>query len=218
MQTVIDITGQKFHRLRVVERVLEGTREARWLCVCDCGTQKILTGSVLRRGDTRSCGCLNQEKLRARATHGMSKAAVYRNWATMRQRCSNPLVHNYADYGGRGITVCARWEKFELFLEDMGMPPNGCSIERRDNERGYNKQNCYWATRTEQNHNKRNNRLLTVGALTLPLSAWAKELGVAHATLRERLDRGWSVEDACTRAPRPVRRTGKVIHISSVGE
>ena len=218
MQRIIDITGQKFHRLQVVRRVFGSTKEARWLCVCDCGTQKVLTGSVLRRGDTRSCGCLNLEKLRARATHGMTQSPVYRNWATMIQRCTNPKVPNYANYGGRGITVCRRWLSFENFLADMGTPPSGLLLERRKNDKGYTPKNCYWATRTEQNRNKRNNRLLTVGTLTLPLIAWAKELGVAHATLRERLDRGWSVEDACTRAPRPLLRRGKVIHISSVGE
>ena len=217
MQRAIDITGQKFHRLRVLRRAITAShREAQWLCVCDCGTEKVLTGSVLRRGDTKSCGCLNVEQLRNRATHGMSKTPTYKNWATMLQRCSNPHVPNYSNYGGRGITVCARWRIFENFLRDMGAAPRGLSLERSNNAKGYSKGNCYWATRAEQSRNKRNNRMLAVGALVRPLIDWARETGIAHATLRERLERGWSVEDACTRPPRPIR--GKRIDIVSAAE
>lgn len=212
MNRAIDITGRKFGRLRVLKRA--GTYksgDALWDCACDCGASKTAQGSALRKGLIKSCGCLQKETRSSNnRTHGMSNTALYRLWAGMVQRCTNPNATNYANYGGRGVTVCKRWLAFLNFKADMGDRPSGTSIERRNNSRGYSPSNCYWATRKEQNSNKRNNRLLTVGKETMPLTHWATRLGIRHATLRERLDRGWSIERACTTPSK-----GKAVRIYS---
>jgi hypothetical protein len=210
MQRLIDEVGNTYGRLTVVARVRrDGRREADWRCQCACGNTAYVSGSNLRTGYVVSCGCyMRSIRGRANRSHGMSHTAAYRNWATMLQRCTNPKTMQYADYGGRGITVCETWRKFAAFHADMGTPVAGRSLERRDNNKGYSKDNCYWATRAEQSRNKRNNVLLTAKGETLTLSEWARRLGTCRATVRERLDRGWSVEDTCTR---PIR--GKALHI-----
>jgi hypothetical protein len=109
----------------------------------------------------------------------------------MRVRCSNPNVPNYAYYGGRGIKVCRRWDKFENFLADMGERPAGTSLDRIDNNGNYTPKNCRWATLIEQARNKRNNRLITFGEETLPLAAWAERIGISKQLLRQRLKYGW---------------------------
>lgn len=131
----------------------------------------------------------------------MSDTATYKSWANMLQRCSNPNNPAYADYGGRGISCCVRWESFTNFLADMGIKPNGLTLERIDNEGGYNVENCCWATRTEQNQNRRSRRMLTHGGETLRISEWATRLGIREPKLRERLDRGWPIDVALTLAP-----------------
>lgn len=111
------------------------------------------------RGESRSCGCLKDEILKtASRTHGHSSpvSPEYRAWNNMRNRCSNPKVNHYQDYGGRGIRVCARWQIFENFLADMGRRPSPLyTLERMDNDGNYEPGNCKWATRYEQQHNKR---------------------------------------------------------------
>lgn len=200
-------------RLTVLRRsTLPLSREAYWVCVCACGTEKVATGSQLRARTVQSCGCLQREtRSRVHKTHGRSKSAAYKNWANMLSRCRNPKATQYKDYGARGIAVCKRWRSFENFLEDMGEPPAGCSIDRIDSNGGYNKKNCQWSTRMEQAANKRSTRLLTFAGVTQHLVAWARDLGVAHATLRERFDRGWSIERALTTPGR-----GKVLHLQSL--
>lgn len=117
-------------------------------------------------------------------------------WRQMKARCLNPKNARYEGYGGRGITICDRWLKFENFREDMGEPPEGLSLERRDNDAGYSKDNCYWATRAEQQANLRTNVRLTYQGKTQHVAAWAREVGLAEITLVTRLRRGWPVERA----------------------
>jgi hypothetical protein len=124
----------------------------------------------------------------------------------MRKRCSNPNDANYEKYGARGIRVCARWEKFESFIADMGRKPGPrYSVERRDNNGNYEPGNCYWATDTEQARNKRSNRLITHDGRTQCLSAWAAESPVSPQHLRGRLRDGWEFADAI-RAPLGAKR------------
>lgn len=119
------------------------------------------------------------------------------------QRCKNPKVKNWHDYGGRGITVCDRWLKFENFLDDMGFrPSDGHSLERRDNNAGYSKENCYWATRLEQAKNKRNNRWIEILGKRQHLAEWAREYNVDHTLIIQRINRGWTEHDAITTPPR----------------
>ena len=131
--------------------------------------------------------------------HGMKDTPEWRVWASLRGRCNSQTHKAYHNYGDRGITVCERWESFENFLEDMGERPSSKhSIDRIDNDGPYSPENCRWATRNEQNRNKRTNRLLTHGGKTLCLAAWAEELSINYMTLLGRLKFGWSVEQAIT--------------------
>lgn len=124
---------------------------------------------------------------------GASK--TYCAWRDMHKRCTNRAYDHYANYGGRGITVCKQWGKFENFLSDMGEAPVGKSLDRRDVDKGYSARNCRWATSLEQAQNKRNNRLLTFEGVTVCLSEWARRVGQSAPTLCKRLKRGWSIEE-----------------------
>jgi hypothetical protein len=163
MPPLIDITAQRFGRLSVLER--SGTTrggQILWLCRCDCGKQVIVQGGDLRKGATRSCGCLRSEStiknslIHGNATRG-KMSPEYRSWRGMKQRCTDPKAHNYKYYGARGITVCARWlNSFEHFLADMGRKPGSdYSIDRRNNDGNYEPANCHWATQSEQVRNQR---------------------------------------------------------------
>jgi len=122
----------------------------------------------------------------------------------MKQRCNNPNFKYYSDYGGRGIKVCDRWLKFENFLADMGERPDGRTIERIDNDKGYSIENCRWATRIENANNKRNNRMITVDGETDTISNWCRRIGINKGTVKSRVYRlGWSYEKAITQ---PVRK------------
>lgn len=141
-------------------------------------------------------------------THGLSKSRVYHIWNAMKMRCENPNSKFYSDYGGRGITVCERWASFENFFEDMGHPPAGTSLERENNDAGYSRANCRWATRMEQARNKRNNVLLTIDGETHPLSVWAERFGIKYGTVHQRLTKyGWTAEDA-VKMPLVTKRAG----------
>ena len=204
---LIEMTGKRFGRLVVVEQAgISLTKKALWLCRCECGEERIIAGYDLRAGNCRSCGCLRRDMLVERnTTHGKTYSKVYRSWAHVLDRCLNPNDGAFQNYGGRGITVCARWQSFENFLKDMGEPPAGAgvSIERVENNGNYEPGNCCWATQKEQSRNKRNNRFLTFNGVTLCVSDWAKRIGMKCSTLQQRIISGWSAEDALTK---PLRR------------
>lgn len=192
--------GARFTRWTVLSSPFKIDRYVRVSCRCDCGTEKSVRVSKLREGTSKSCGCWRNDNL---TTHGMTAKAVRKDsheywiWNMVVQRCRNPMVKNWMDYGGRGITVCDSWLRFENFYADMGpRPGHGYSLERKDNDGGYHKGNCKWATRMEQNKNKRNNRMLTAFGKTQHLAEWSREYGIQHPTILHRLDAGWTVEAA----------------------
>lgn len=144
--------------------------------------------------------------------HGHAKtpsgpSRTYRSWREMKQRCLNVTCKGYPRYGGRGITVCERWLDFENFLADMGERPEGTSLDRVNNDGGYELSNCRWATPAQQSRNKSGIRLLTFQGRTMCVGDWAKELGVWPSSITQRIEYGWPLERALT-TPRPPYRTG----------
>lgn len=132
-------------------------------------------------------------------THGLSHVPEYIVWESMRARCNNPKHPHYENYGGRGITICARWNDFKLFLTDMGRrPTNKHTLERVLNNEGYGPENCIWATRDEQANNKRNNRILSAFGQKHNLTEWSRIIGITPAAILWRLDAGWNLERALT--------------------
>ena len=155
----IDLTGQRFGKLEVLERVANRKSKARWLCQCDCGARKEIQAANLRNGNTRSCGCgMRTHGMTGMRTHGMTSTPEYGIWKGMKRRCLNPRDSYWENYGGRGISICERWlNSFENFYADMGKRPSpDLSIDRYPNNDGnYEPANCRWATKSQQNANRR---------------------------------------------------------------
>jgi hypothetical protein len=162
MSKMVDITGQRFARLIVLNDAGRNQRGlVLWLCCCDCGNKIIVPGICLRSKNTRSCGCLQRDIARKiHLVHGhmphRAPTKTYNSWMAMRQRCNDPGQKHYNRYGGRGIKVCERWSSFENFLADMGERPAGLTLDRYpDNDGNYEPGNCRWATPAEQRKNQR---------------------------------------------------------------
>jgi len=199
MGKYIDMTSERYGRWTVIRNT--GNRLNKhilWEVRCDCGTVAERLGYTLRQGASTSCGCYSGEVNSERLTkHGGKGTKAYQAWKNMRQRCANPNGPQWNDYGGRGITVCERWNDFANFLADMGNPPDGRSLDRIDNDKGYGPDNCRWATSKEQNRNKRSNHMVTYKGIKKPLSEWCEVLGVSYSAAVQRLlYLGYSEEEA----------------------
>ena len=210
MGKLVDLTGQRFGRLKVIKRE-PGLKfgYALWLCICDCGTEIILPSRSLISGNTKSCGCFKREV-------SIGKFVEYRKenlhcpeerdrrleniWSGMRYRCFNPTSKLYPNYGGRGITICQEWSDFYAFQEwafSSGYSED-LTIDRIDVNGPYSPENCRWATLRQQARNKRETIYLTLGEDCKPLADWAEELGIPWGTLHTRYLLGWSDERILT--------------------
>lgn len=191
-----DLVGRRYGML-VVEAFAgraEGRGEAYWRCKCDCGAKATPAGNSLKTGASKSCGCgIRRGLLKANTTHGKTRTPEYRVWSGMLTRCYNKKEKAYQHYGARGITVCARWQGkngFVNFIADMGQRPSGEHwIEREKNDVGYRPDNCVWATRAIQVANKRNTIRVQLGGRTTSLKAACRELGLNYYSIRSRMQR-----------------------------
>lgn len=209
---VMDLTGQRFGRLTALSVVSADSKHVRWLCRCDCGNQSTPTANKLRGGRTVSCGCVRVERARAtKTTHGMSRRHPdYKTWTNIRARCECQTDQAYPDYGARGITLCSRWRDgeghltgFECFIADMGpRPTRQHSIERVDNNRGYEPANCIWATKKKQARNRRSNRIVEVSGEKMAVSEACDRLGLDFNFINGRMQSGFTFERAISQPKR----------------
>lgn len=209
MGKFIDLTGQRFGRLTVIKQgeyyiyPANGYRYVQWLCKCDCGNERTVRACTLRSGDTQSCGCIAKEILIKRnTTHNKYHSRLHSIWSNMKNRCSNPNSKRYKDYGGRGITVCEEWkENFENFYS--WAVQNGyekeLTLDRVDINKGYNQENCRWATYQTQANNTRTNKYITYNEEVHTLAEWCRILEKPYSTMHDRLKSGWSIEDTFTK-------------------
>lgn len=208
MSKLINLVGQKFGRLTVLKRVENDKNgQSRWLCRCSCPehNEVIVISANLRKGGTKSCGCYSTEMLIKRSTkHGHKNDTIYNVWARMKQRCNNPKDPGYADYMGRGIKVCKRWENsFQAFYDDVSKLPHfgekGYSINRIDNDGNYEPGNVEWSTPTEQANNRRNSQRIPYNGEEHSLTEWGRILNISYRVLRRRINElGWPIEKALT--------------------
>lgn len=202
----VDLTGKKFARLTVIERV-ENSKSGvpRWKCICECGNECIVYASHLKNGNTKSCGCLQKELSAIRCkeqkkTHGKSNTRIYKIWRHMKDRCYNPKNKDYKLYGAEGKTICDEWiNSFQNFY-DWSMShgyQEQLEIDRIDWRKGYYPDNCRWVTRKEQNNNNRNNHIIEYKGKKQTMSQWAEELNINYSTLRSRVNElGWTIDKA----------------------
>lgn len=221
----VDITGQRFGRLTVIEYVETVKKASWWRCKCDCGNEKNITLNHLRTGQTRSCGCLAAEYRRnkpeairkmviAHTTHGGTHDRLFRIWVSMRSRCRDKNHPAYKWYGGKGVTVCDEWQDYATFKQwayangyDDKAKTHACSIDRIDPNGNYCPENCRWAGTRTQAENKTNTKLYEYNGEKRTLSDWARRSGMRVDTLRWRIvKQHWSLEKALST---PVRRKRK---------
>lgn len=182
------LVGEKYGRLTVTAHIRDIPGKGKiYLCTCECGKTIESYASVLRSGNTTSCGC-------SREKHGHNKDKLHVIWRMILNRCNNPKSDKYKDYGGRGIKVDVRWLDFNQFKSDMGDRPEGHTVERKDNEQGYSKDNCVWADAKTQARNRRSTKLIEFNGQRKILKDWADEYGVNYSTAKGRYASGLPFE------------------------
>lgn len=195
---LIDLTGQRFGKLVVLGRVDDKGLEAKWLCKCDCGREKIVTGHYLRNGKVTHCGC---ERIDCE-----SKTRLKNLYKSMVYRCNNEKDKNYKSYGGRGISVCEEWmgecgfQNFKKWAYENGYDENKGrkeqSLDRIDNNKGYSPDNCRWVSMKIQSNNKRTNAYLIYKGERHTKAEWAEIIGIPTKEIDNRLKRGKTVTEA----------------------
>lgn len=188
------VLSEKYGKLKPLKELRLKNRRA-FYCKCDCGNFKNIFLKYLRNGDTRSCGCINKKETSARfKKHGMSRTNEYNIWLAMISRCENVKNKSFLNYGGRGISVCSSWKKFENFIKDMGKKPENLTLDRIDNDGNYEPNNCRWATRKQQSRNTSRNVYIEYNGENMCVKDWAIKLGVRDKLIHERISYGWPIE------------------------
>lgn len=214
MGKFIDLTGQRFGRLVVVKRADDyispsGGHKARWLCECDCGNTKVITGECLRNGSSKSCGCWNKEQAASlNYKHGYTSGGkherLFNVWCGMKQRCYDPNHDFYHRYGAIGITVCEEWlidyTAFRKWAYENGYDENAklnqCTIDRIDSSKGYSPENCRWVDQKVQSNKLCTNHIIEYNGESHTMSQWADILNMNYNVLKRRIQRGWTTERA----------------------
>lgn len=211
--------GDIYGHWRVLYVPCQPKQMKKWLCQCSCLTVREVDHYSILHGLTQSCGCLSPKKTSDRcfkplihvAGPGSPHRSEYNIWHGLRSRCKNPKEPAFPKYGGRGITVCEAWDQsFEQFLADVGQRPSPKhTIDRIDNDRGYEPGNVRWSTRKEQNRNRRDNRYLCVDGQRRTLAEWSEITGLHVTVISDRLKAGWSVRDAVMNPRVPAQDRGR---------
>ena len=187
MAAWIDHTGKKFGKLTAVSYANQ-----RWFCRCECGQTANVETYNLTSGNSKACGKCRVTVSKPR-THGHTsmsdRSSTWRSWKSMKQRCNSATRDNARHYHGKGITYDPRWGAFEAFLADMGERPDGTTLDRIDNAKGYTKENCRWATATQQTRNRANAKTFTWEGQTKPIAEWAAEMNITYGAAIARIKR-----------------------------
>ena len=211
MGTVIDITGQRFGNLTVIENVgVNRWGEKMWRCLCDCGNETIIRGSALRSGKQTSCGCIGRINMaQAHIKHGHCKRSekkprLYSIYSNLKDRCINPYNKAYKNYGGRGINVCPEWmNDFQAFYDwsmANGYKP-GLTIDRIDNDKGYSPNNCRWTTYKVQANNTRRNYIVNFNGCKMTLQQFTDKVSCFSSSgIKKMLEHGMTAEEIYQRA------------------
>lgn len=203
MGKIIDISGLKVGRLTVIRMNSPGVNgRPDWLCICECGNDAIVKGVMLRTGKTKSCGCLKKERMHEGLgkTHGMTRTRTYKSWSSMVARCNNKADPSFPRYGAVGITVCEDWLRFEAFFSDMGVRPEGMTLDRVDGTQGYFPANCRWATHAEQQNNIKSNRRIDYMGNSVTARELSVLTGACYSKLRSNIFRlGMGAESAVSK-------------------
>lgn len=214
-----DLTGKRFGKLVVVgdpRRYTANNQQVRtyWHCACDCTGESFVSASSLKRGLTNSCGCDMRVVL---MTHGLVQLCIrtYNSWNSMTHRCTNPKYSNYDLYGGSGVLICERWGQYVNFIGDMGLRPEGTTIDRYhpdwqdgDPPLPYSPSTCRWATPREQANNRRSNVLIEYAGQNKTIAQWARATGLAERTISYRISAGWAVDKSLTQPSRKNKTGG----------
>ena len=200
MQKKYDLKGLKFSKLTVLKFYSSINNRRYWLCICDCGNEAIVASSYLRNGSTQSCGCLHKECWNKIVTkHNKSFSQEYNSWANMKARCSNPNHPSFSYYGGKGITYCKEWDSFINFYNDMGeLPTPNHTLDRIENNKGYSKDNCRWATRKEQADNRDYVTHDKIDGVIMNRKEVANHIGIASDTVKRYYDKGFTAQEIKT--------------------